>query len=153
MEPLNKWPKSSTLYCELPLSPVSSALCQRDAVHPLLTFFWAGEVSSSGYYGFYSGVAVLFLGFALSCFSIGTSAAALLSMVAFLVNKKGTHELDLDRGPLLQRLSGLAQPLTWLLTPAGGLLPVRLEDRGPLLVFFFFPLPRLALQDRQQRGL
>ena len=84
MEPLNKWSKSSTLYCELPLSPVPSALGQRDAVRPLLTFFWAGEVSSSGYYGFYYGVAVLFLGFALSCFSIGTSAAALLSMVAFL---------------------------------------------------------------------
>jgi hypothetical protein len=52
--------------------------------------------------------AVLFVGFSLPCFSICTPAAALLSMVAFCVNKKRNSRARYGRGALPQRRRGLA---------------------------------------------
>jgi hypothetical protein len=55
--------------------------------------------------GFYWGLRFCSVGCALSCISMGPTAAALLS-IAFLSNKKGTHEKDMGEGPLPEGLGG-----------------------------------------------
>jgi hypothetical protein len=65
-----------------------------------------GSVVNLATTGFYWGLRFCSVGCALSCISMGPTAAALLLPIAFLSNKKGTREKDMGEGPLPEGLGG-----------------------------------------------
>ena len=87
-----------------PAPTTTSALSQVDARHLRLTVFGPGKFRQSSFWVLLWGCGSVLSGVHSRALD-GPTAAARLS-IAFLSNKKGTHEKDMGEGPLLERLGG-----------------------------------------------